>query len=209
MQATQTTVDQLSQHVGQTVTLQGWVYNTRSSGKIAFIILRDGTGLCQCVVEKNEATEPFFDEARKLPQESSVEITGLVRKEERSVGGHELAVTGLHTVQVAHEYPITPKPHGIEFLMRHRHLWFRSNRPWHVLRIRATVVDQIRRFFNDRGFLLIDTPIFAPAAGEGSQTLFKVDYFGEPIYLAQTGQLYVESACMAHGRRWSSWTARR
>ncbi len=198
MQRTLTTIKRLSEYVGQTVTLQGWVYNTRSSGKIAFIILRDGTGLCQCVVEKNEATESFFDEARKLPQETSLEITGLVRKEERSVGGHELAVTGLNVVQAAHEYPISPKPHGIEFLMRHRHLWFRSNRPWHVLRIRATVVDQIRRFFNDRGFLLIDTPIFAPAAGEGAQTLFKVDYFGDQVYLAQTGQLYLEAACMAH-----------
>ncbi len=198
MQATRTTITQLSRHVGQTVTLQGWVYNTRSSGKVAFVILRDGTGQCQCVIEKNETTDAFFDEARKLSQESSVEITGLVRKEERSVGGHELAVTGLKTLQAAHEYPISPKPHGIEFLMRHRHLWFRSNRPWHVLRIRATVIDQIRRFFNDRGFLLIDTPIFAPAAGEGSQTLFKVDYFGDQVYLAQTGQLYLEAACMAH-----------
>ena len=151
MQATKTTIRQLSQHVGQTVTLSGWVYNTRSSGKIAFVILRDGTGQCQCVIEKNETTDAFFDEARKLSQESSVEITGLVRKEERSVGGHELAVTALRTVHAAHDYPITPKPHGIEFLMKNRHLWFRSNRPWHILRIRATVVDQIRRFFNDNG----------------------------------------------------------
>ncbi|MDO8629375.1 MAG: asparagine--tRNA ligase [Phycisphaerales bacterium] len=196
--ATKTVIRRLGDCVGQTVALQGWVYNTRSSGKIAFVILRDGTGLCQCVIEKNEVTEPFFDDARKLPQESSVEITGWVRKEDRSVGGFELAVTGLRTFHLAHDYPITPKPHGIEFLMKHRHLWFRSMRPWHVLRIRATVVDQIRRFFNDRGFLLIDTPIFAPAAGEGSQTLFKVDYFGDQVYLAQTGQLYLEAACMAH-----------
>src|ERR1043166_3320308 len=116
MQVTKTTINQLSQHAGQPVTLSGWVYNTRSSGKIAFLILRDGTGQCQCVIEKNEATEAFFDEARKLSQESSVEITGLVRKEDRSVGGNELAVTGLHVVQPAHDYPITPKPHGIEFL---------------------------------------------------------------------------------------------
>ncbi len=198
MEIQTTTIRSLVDHVGKAVRLQGWVYNTRSSGKIAFVILRDGTGHCQCVIEKNETTEAFFDEARKLTQESSVEVTGLVRREERSVGGYELAATGLKIVQPAQDYPITPKPHGIEFLMKHRHLWFRSNRPWHVLRIRATVVDQIRRFYNDRDFVLIDTPIFAPAAGEGSQTLFKVDYFGEEVYLAQTGQLYLEAACMAH-----------
>ncbi len=198
--ATVTTIDRLSDFVDKTVTLRGWVYNTRSSGKLAFIILRDGTGLCQCVLEKNDATAPFFDEAKKLSQESAVEVTGAVAAENRSVGGHELRVTSLETVHTTHDYPITPKPHGIDFLMKHRHLWFRSQRQWHILRIRATVVDQIRCFFNDNGFVLVDTPIFAPAAGEGSQTLFKVDYFGEPVFLAQTGQLYVEAACMAHGR---------
>lgn len=195
-----TTIDRLNEFVGKTVKLRGWVYNTRSSGKLAFIILRDGTGLCQCVLEKSDATESFFDDAKKLSQESAVEITGTVAAEARSVGGCELRVSGLQLVHFTHEYPITPKPHGIEFLMKHRHLWFRSQRQWHILRIRATVVDQIRKFFNDHGFVLIDTPIFAPAAGEGSQTLFKVDYFGEPVYLAQTGQLYVEAACMAHGK---------
>ena len=199
MKAT-TTINRLGDHVGQTVTLEGWVYNCRASGKIAFIILRDGTGLCQCVLEKNEQTEPFFAEARKLPQESSVRISGTVRAEARSVGGFELKVTDVQVVQTSQDYPITPKPHGIEFLMEHRHLWFRSQRQWHILRIRATVVDQIRRFYNNNGYVLIDTPIFAPAAGEGAQTLFKVDYFGEPVYLAQTGQLYVEAACMAHGK---------
>jgi asparaginyl-tRNA synthetase len=195
-----TTIDRLHESVEKTVTLRGWVYNTRPSGKLSFLILRDGTGLCQCVLEKNEATAAFFDEAKKLPQESSVEITGVVKAEPRSVGGHELRVTGLRVVHVALDYPITPKPHGIDFLMKHRHLWFRSQRQWHLLRIRATIVDQIRRFFNENGYVLIDTPIFAPAAGEGAQTLFKVDYFGEPVYLAQTGQLYVEAACMAHGK---------
>ncbi len=195
---TVTTVDRLCDHVGKSVTLRGWLYNTRGSGKIAFIILRDGTGLCQCVVEKNEQTESFFDQARKLPQESSIEVTGSVSADERSVGGHELKVTGLRVIQTSADYPITPKPHGTEFLMKHRHLWFRSQRQWRILRIRATIVDQIRRFFNDNGYVLIDTPIFAPAAGEGAQTLFQVDYFGEPVYLAQTGQLYLEAACMAH-----------
>lgn len=198
METTATTIDRLRDHVGKTVTLSGWVYNTRASGKIAFIILRDGTGLCQCVVEKSKQTESFFDDAKRLPQESSLKVTGTVSAEKRSVGGHELKVTDVEIVQATANYPITPKPHGIDFLMKHRHLWFRSQRQWHVLRIRATIVDQIRQFFNDNGYVLIDTPIFAPAAGEGAQTLFQVDYFGEPVYLAQTGQLYVEAACMSH-----------
>lgn len=195
---TKTTIDRLGDHVGRTVTLNGWVYNTRASGKIAFIIVRDGTGLCQCVLERNDQTAGFFDEARKLSQESSLEVTGVVSADERAVGGYELKVTGVHVVQATRDYPITPKPHGIEFLMRHRHLWFRSKRQWHIMRIRATAVDEIRRFFNDNGYILVDTPIFAPAAGEEIQTLFKVDYFGEPVFLAQTGQLYVEAACMSH-----------
>ena len=193
-----TTIAELSNYVGDTVTLQGWVYNTRASGKVAFIVVRDGTGLCQCVLEKRDDTLDFFDETRKLSQESSLEITGTVAADARAVGGYELQVTGARTVQAARDYPITPKPHGIDFLMKQRHLWFRSQRQWHILRIRATVVDEIRSFFNRHGFVLIDTPIFAPAAGEGAQTLFQVDYFGEPVYLAQTGQLYVESACLAH-----------
>ena len=197
--ASKTTIEHLDRHVGQAVTLSGWVYKTRASGKIAFIIVRDGTGLCQCVLEKTEQTAPFFDEVKKLGQESSLEVTGTVTADERAVGGYELKIATAKVFQAATDYPITPKQHGIDFLMKQRHLWFRSQRQWHILRIRATVVDQIRRFFNDHGYLLIDTPIFAPAAGEGSQTLFKVDYFGEEVYLAQTGQLYLEAACMAHG----------
>ena len=197
---TTTTIDRLSDCVGQTVTLSGWVYNVRASGKIVFIILRDGTGLCQCVVEKNEQTAPFFDEIKRLSQESSLEVSGTVAAEERSVGGFEMKVTGVQVVHASSDYPITPKPHGIDFLMKHRHLWFRSQRTWHILRIRATIIDQIRRYFNDNGYVLIDTPIFAPAAGEGAQTLFQVDYFGEPVYLAQTGQLYLEAACLAFRR---------
>jgi len=194
------TISALCRHVGEAVSIQGWVYKTRSSGKIAFVIVRDGTGLCQCVVEKGPDTETFFADARRLTQESAVEVAGTVSADERSVGGHELRVSGLRVVHAAADYPITPKPHGIDFLMQHRHLWFRSQRQWHVLRIRAAVVDQIRRFYNENGYVLIDTPIFAPAAGEGAQTLFKVDYFGEPVFLAQTGQLYLEAACMAHGK---------
>ncbi len=197
---TRITIDRLSEYVGRTVTLSGWLYNSRSSGKIAFIIIRDGTGRCQGVLENNEQTASFFGEVRRLPQESSLEITGTVSAADRAMGGYELKLSNVRVVHAARDYPITPKPHGIEFLMKQRHLWFRSQGPWHVLRIRATVVDQIRRFLNDHGFVLIDTPIFAPAAGEETLTLFRVDYFGEPVYLAQTGQLYVEAACMAHGK---------
>ncbi|UCG17755.1 MAG: asparagine--tRNA ligase [Phycisphaerales bacterium] len=193
-----TTIDSLRNHVGQTVTLQGWVHKTRSSGKIAFVIVRDGTGLCQCVVENNEQTGAVFADARHLTQESSVEVTGTVRADERAVGGHELDTTGLRVVQAAVDYPITPKPHGVDFLMKHRHLWFRSQRQHTILRIRHTLVDAIRRYFNDNGYVLIDTPVFSPSAGEETSTLFEVDYFGEPVYLAQTGQLHVEAACLAH-----------
>ncbi|MBK9120441.1 MAG: asparagine--tRNA ligase [Phycisphaerales bacterium] len=196
--ATATTVAELGQHVGQTVTLRGWLYNSRSSGKLLFLILRDGTGLCQCVLEKTEDGAHAFEEAKRLGQESSLEVDGTVRAEERAPGGHELVVAAVRIVQNAAGYPITPKPHGIEFLMKHRHLWFRSQRQWAILRVRHTIIEGIREYFNRNGFILVDTPIFAPAAGEGSQTLFAVDYFGEPVYLAQTGQLYVESACLAH-----------
>ncbi|MCC6360147.1 MAG: asparagine--tRNA ligase [Phycisphaerales bacterium] len=196
--ATRTTIRELSQYVGQPVTLSGWLYNSRSSGKLMFLLLRDGTGLCQCVLEKTDANADLFAAADKLGQESSLEIDGVVRADERAEGGHELTVTTLRIIQNVQGFPITPKPHGIEFLMKHRHLWFRSRRQWHILNVRATIVDEIRRFFNDRGFVLIDTPIFAPSAGEGSQTLFQVDYFGDPVYLAQTGQLYLEAACMSH-----------
>ncbi len=192
------TIESLSKHVGETVTLQGWLYNSRSSGKLLFLVLRDGTGLCQCVFEKKPETEAAFKAAEHLGQESSLAIEGVVRAEPRSVGGHELSVTAVRVYQNASGYPITPKAHGIDFLMKNRHLWFRSQRQWAILRVRHTVVQGIREYFDSHGFVLIDTPIFAPAAGEGSQTLFEVDYFGEKVYLAQTGQLYVEAACMAH-----------
>jgi len=193
-------IKRLAEHIGHQVTIEGWLYNRRDSGKIAFLVVRDGTGLCQCVVTSSPQTEAFFDHARRLGQETSLRVTGTVRADAKQVGGVELDVTGLEVVGESRDYPITPKPHGIEFLMKHRHLHFRSRRQWAILRVRATLVDEIRQFFNRNGFTLIDTPIFAPAAGEGSQTLFTVDYFGEPVYLAQTGQLYVETACMAFGK---------
>jgi asparaginyl-tRNA synthetase len=193
-------VSELKYHVGQEVTLTGWLYTSRASGKIQFLILRDGTGLCQCIVEKGKVPEELFEQLKRLGQESSLSVTGLVRAEERSVGGYELAVTDARTIAPAEGYPITPKPHGIDFLMKHRHLHLRSQRQWCIGRVRHTVIDAIRRFFNDNGFILVDTPIFTTIVGEDQTSLFEVDYFGRPLHLTQTGQLYLESAAMAYGR---------
>jgi asparaginyl-tRNA synthetase len=187
----------LLSHVGQTVGIQGWLYHARSKGKILFLVVRDGSGMCQCVLAKSPTTEACFAAAENMGQETSVRVTGVVKANEKQEGGCELEVTDVAIVGASEGYPITPKPHGIDFLMRHRHLHFRSRRTWAILKVRHTLIDEIRSFFNRHGFTLIDTPIFAPAAGEGSQTLFEVDYFGEPVYLAQTGQLYLEPACMA------------
>jgi asparaginyl-tRNA synthetase len=197
---TTVTISQLANHVGREVTLRGWLYHRRDSGKIVFLVLRDGTGLCQCVVPKSPETEPFFEDVRRLGQESSLSVTGTVRADPKQIGGHELTVRHVEIIQRAENYPITPKPHGIDFLFQRRHLHFRSRRQWAILRVRHALIDEIRAYFNRNGYTLIDTPIFAPAAGEGAQTLFSVDYFGEPVYLAQTGQLYVEAACMAFGK---------
>ena len=193
-----TTIAELPDHGGKTVTLSGWLYNSRSSGKLVFLIVRDGTGLCQCIVDKGSVSAEVFETARRLGQEASLEVEGQVRADERAVGGYEMLVTNLCVVQDGEGYPITPKAHGIDFLMRHRHLWFRSQRQWAILRVRSTLIEAIRRYYHDRGFVLIDTPILAPSAAEGALTLFEVDYYGEPVYLAQTGQLYVEAAMMAH-----------
>jgi asparaginyl-tRNA synthetase len=190
----------LAGHVNESVTLAGWLYGSRVSSKVAFLTVRDGTGLCQCVVGKADVPPDVFETASHATQESSLYVTGTVHADERAVGGHELHVTGIEIVQQAVDYPITPKSHGIEFLFKHRHLWLRSRRPTAITRVRHTVIDAIRRFFNDNGFTLIDTPIFAPSAGEGAQTLFEVDYFGDPMYLAQTGQLYLEPAALAYGK---------
>ena len=197
---TQTYINELKNNIGKEVTLAGWLYNSRSSGKLQFIILRDGTGQCQCIVEAGCISDELFDQVKHLGQESSLKITGNVRAEERSVGGHELAVTGIQIVCPATDYPITPKEHGVDFLLKHRHLHLRSHRQWCIGKIRHTVIDAIRRFFNDNGFTLVDTPIFTTIAGEGEQTLFEVDYFGRPLHLAQTGQLYLESAAMSYGK---------
>ncbi len=193
-------IDRLKDHVGEEVTLEGWLYRGRASGKVQFLIVRDGTGLCQCVVEKGKIPDELFDQLKHLGQESSLSVTGTVRADERSVGGHELAATGARIIAPAEGYPITPKAHGVDFLMKHRHLHFRSQQQWCLGKVRHTVVDAIRRFFNDNGFVLIDTPIFTTVVGEDQTSLFEVDYFGRPLHLTQTGQLYLESAAMSYGR---------
>jgi asparaginyl-tRNA synthetase len=193
-------IDRLSEYVGKQVTLAGWLYNSRSSGKIQFLIIRDGTGLCQCVVERGKVPDEIFEKLNHLGQESSLTVTGLVRAEQRSVGGYELVATDAQIISPAEGYPITPKSHGIDFLLTHRHLHLRSQRQWCIGKVRHTVIDAIRRFFNDNGFTLIDTPIFTTIIGEDQQTLFEVDYFGTPLHLTQTGQLYLESAAMSFGR---------
>ena len=190
-------IEDLGDHDGQEVTLSGWVFKNRDIGKIRFLVTRDGTGYAQGVVVKKMAPPEVFETAGKLPQESSFRMTGKIRKEPRAPGGYEMDVTQLEPLHVADEFPISPKDHGIDFLMDHRHLWLRSSRQHAVLRIRSEVVKAVRDFFDDRGYVLIDSPIFTPAACEGTSTLFKTDYFGEQAYLTQSGQLYLEPACMA------------
>jgi asparaginyl-tRNA synthetase len=193
-------IEQLKDHVDEQVSLQSWLYNSRGSGKLQFLIVRDGTGLCQCIVEKGKVPDELFEQLKHLGQESSLTVTGTVRSEERSVGGYELAVTDAQIIAPADGYPITPKSHGIDFLLKNRHLHLRSQGQWCIGKIRHTVIDAIRRFFNDNGFTLIDTPILTAVAGEEKQSLFEVDYFGEPLHLTQTGQLHLESAAMSFGR---------
>ncbi len=193
----------IAQHDGQEVTLRGWVYNRTGKGKLSFIKLRDGSGIAQCVAFKGDLTEEQFEQASKVSQESSVVITGVVKKDERAPGfpgGYELSVKAFEVVQMAHEYPITPKEHGPEFLMDNRHLWVRSSRQWAILRIRSTIINALRSWLDDNGYLLVDTPIITPAAGENTTDLFKLDYFGEPAFLSQTGQLYNEANMMAFGK---------
>jgi asparaginyl-tRNA synthetase len=191
-------IKDLKNYDQQEVTLLGWVVGKRSGGKIIFLLIRDGTGTCQCIVEASQ--KDLFDVASRLGQESSLSITGKIRLDSRAPGGAEMSVTGLHVMQFTDNFPIARKSHGIDFLMSHRHLWLRSQRQTAILRIRHTLIRSIRRFFDDNGFTLIDTPILSPGAAEGAGTLFPVDYFGEEVYLAQTGQLYLESAAMALGK---------
>ncbi len=193
-------IEQMGDYVDQAVELRGWLYNSRAGGKLQFLILRDGTGLCQGIYEKSEDNVEMFGLVKHLGQESSLIVRGTVRKEDRSVGGYELAVNEVEIVSQTSDYPITHKSHGIDFLLKNRHLHLRSQRQWALARLRHTIIEAIRGYFNDNGYILVDTPIFAPAAGEGEQTLFNVDYFGESVAMAQTGQLYLESAALSLGK---------
>ncbi|HEV2765019.1 MAG TPA: asparagine--tRNA ligase [Pyrinomonadaceae bacterium] len=194
-------VNELSRHVGGEVTLRGWLYGLRSSGKLLFPQLRDGTGIVQCVVFKKNVPTETWEALRHLHQESSLIIHGTVRADERAPGGFELDVTGAEVLQAVEGYPITPKEHGIEFLMDHRHLWIRSRRQHAILKVRQTVVRAVRDFFDSRDFTLCDTPILTPNAVEGTSTLFEVDYFDhEKAYLSQSGQLYNEATAAAFGK---------
>lgn len=193
-------ISSLAEHVGKEVTLKGWLFNKRSSGKIKFLILRDGTGYLQCVYFKGNVTEEVFETADRIGQESSIEITGKVKTEPRAPGGYELDATGLEIISEAHDYPITPKDHGIEFLMDHRHLWLRSSKQVAILKIRHRIVKAIRDFFDGKGFTLMDPPIITPNAVEGTSTLFETDYFDlGKAYLTQSGQLYAEAGALAFG----------
>ena len=194
-------INQLAQHEGQEVVLKGWLYNLRSSGKILFPQLRDGTGVVQCVVLKNAVTPELWEAFKAMGQESAVVIKGSVRADSRAPSGFEVDVNGGEVLQQVHDYPITPKEHGTEFLMDHRHLWLRSRRQHAVLKVRHTVVQAVRNFLDNDGFTLMDSPIFTPAACEGTTTLFEVDYFeGEKAYLTQSGQLYNEATAAAFGK---------
>jgi len=194
------TIEEIGRHTDRTVVLEGWLAGMRSSGKLLFLVVRDGTGSIQCVASVSDIGEETFRKLESLTQESSIRVRGLVRADDRAPGGHELSVEAVEIVHRAEEYPITRKEHGTSFLMDHRHLWIRSSRQFAVLRIRATVVAAARRHLDSRGYLALDTPILTPAACEGTSTLFETDYFGENAYLSQSGQLYNEATAMAFGR---------
>ena len=193
-------IENVGAHEGSEVTLRGWVYNKRSSGKLQFILLRDGTGTIQCVAFKGNFTPEQFEALDRLTQESSIEIDGKVRKDSRSPGGYELDVAGFRIVQLTENYPITPKEHGTAFLMENRHLWLRSSRQHAIIKIRHEVIKACRDYFDDQGFTLVDTPIFTPNACEGTTTLFETQYFDQMAYLTQSGQLYNEATAAAFGK---------
>lgn len=193
-------IQDLNTAEGQKVNLQGWVSNKREGKDIVFVILRDGTGYCQCIVTPATAGNEAFSAARELSLECSVKLEGTVVKDERQVGGYELHVSGVELVGSSDNYPIAKKEHGVEFLMDQRHLWLRSTRQWAIMRIRNTIIYSIHKYFQERGFIQMDSPIFTGNAVEGTSTLFETDFYGEPAYLSQSGQLYGEAMAMAMGR---------
>jgi len=193
-------ISDLPDLIGKEVTLHGWVYNKRSSGKVWFLIIRDGTGYTQCVVATENTPENVFKLEQVLTQETSLSVTGKVRKENRAIGGYELETTNIQIHQISGDYPITKKEHGTAFLMDHRHLWLRSSRQHAILKIRHELIRACRDFLDDHGFVQIDTPILTSNACEGTTTLFQTDYFGQTAYLAQSGQLYNEAIIMSFGK---------
>ncbi|MGB2764934.1 MAG: asparagine--tRNA ligase [Candidatus Aminicenantaceae bacterium] len=193
-------IEDISNFKDQEVEIRGWVYNKRSSGKIRFLLVRDGTGILQGTIFSPKKDSPLFKQFDDLTQESSIIIRGRVREEKRAPGGHEINIEEINIVQIAQEYPITPKEHGIPFLMEHRHLWLRSQKQHAVLQIRTELVKAIRNFFDGRGFRLMDTPILTPSACEGTTTLFETKYFDQKAYLSQSGQLYNEATIGAFGK---------
>jgi asparaginyl-tRNA synthetase len=197
------TIAAVGRHIGNSVTFGCWLTRRRSSGKIQFLQLRDGTGFIQGVLVKEEVSEAVWENAGKLTQESSLYVTGVVREDPRSPSGYELSVTGIAIIQITHEYPITPKEHGVDFLMDNRHLWLRAPRQRAIMRIRAEIISAIQGFFDERGFTLVDPPILTPSSAEGTTELFHIKYFDEDAYLTQSGQLYMEAAAMALGKVYS------
>ena len=200
MSLTVVDIRDLAHHVGQEVTLRGWLYNKRGSKSLLFLILRDGSGLSQCVVNEQEVDAASWTAADDATQESALKLTGTVRQDERQIGGYELNVTDVCLIHKAEEYPITPKEHGVDYLMNHRHLWLRSRRQWAIMRIRNQVIMSIHGFFQERGFLQMDAPMITGTAVEGTSTLFELDYFGQSAYLTQSGQLHGEAMAMAFGK---------
>ena len=198
------TINNIKYHVGKDVTMRGWLYNIRSSGKIQFLQFRDGYGFIQAVAVKSEIGDELFDRIKQLTQESSIEILGSVRAEERAPSGFEITLKDLKVINIAqHDYPISNKEHGVEFLMDNRHLWLRTPRQNAIMKIRAEITQACRDFLNLRDFTLIEPPIITPSCCEGTSNLFEIDYFGEKAYLTQTGQLYAEAAAMAFGKVYS------
>jgi asparaginyl-tRNA synthetase len=193
-------IDALGGHVGETVTLSGWLYNKRSSKKLHFMELRDGTGIAQCIVFSGDVSAELFERAGHVAQETSLTVTGEVRAHPKHAGEFEVAVRELSVIGAAEDYPISPKEHGTDFLMDNRHLWLRSRRQHAILRVRHAIIQAIRNFFDDRGFTLVDAPIFTPNACEGTSTLFQTEYHGQPAFLTQSGQLYMEAAAAALGK---------
>ncbi|MDR0646544.1 MAG: asparagine--tRNA ligase [Elusimicrobiota bacterium] len=193
-------IKDIGKYLGQDVSLSGWLYNKSSKGKLIFLQLRDGSGVIQCVVFKGDVSDEIFKLADSLTQESSITVGGIVKEDKRSKLGYEIGVKNLSLIQLAKDYPISPKEHGTAFLMENRHLWLRSSRQAAILKIRDEIIFAIRQYFRDNGFILVDSPILTPAASEGTSTLFETDYFDQRAYLSQSGQLYGEAAAMALGK---------